>query len=780
MEYYVNSHHILVMKKLLLSGLFVLSVLIGHAQKAQYCTSDNLTYDFQTKLTKYRDTKMPFTGYEYALSYYYRDTSYVKYIRNGRLEWQRSYGNNKKLTAELKPYYGALKNDSICMEQISYSEQTGDTNGYIVHYLDKDRIKWSKQYVYHYSYSNTKPKLRLITTSRFYTKSDTKNFLGQDYRLDANYDSAGYYNISAYTGKYIEYYESGAIMIEGAWAAYEYCVAHKGVAAPYPSNGRVGLWKYYTTNGVLLRDELYALDATTVEHRYYYPNGRVQTKSGYSQLFSAISVPSKAGLNISRYDTCKSITTTWYEDGKIMSESFTTPKGELIQYAFHLNGQPSYISAITTATYKPFAIHKKWDLLGKVIEFVNYSVENNDTLCYRAENGRIVTLNLKARGSKIEWAMMSTDVYGNRATLHAYLYNKATITKQFFPNGKLRTEINLVNGVRNGAYSQWDSSGVQLLKGNYVNGMMDGEWFEWYTNGKPRRIVHFQKGIRHGSCMEYYANGALKWENTYNNGQPGIGKAYSENETLLRESTYLDGFYPARCINEQKRAVATTSLHYYLLDTGRIERMVTLSDSVLANYGITVVAGLLALSPEFDLCAPAEANNYENGNDAYRSSFAISASAYDDSAKIVINAFFARHGIHIDKSAVLDPPQLGLEKEYIVNYSSKQILNKPLIIDSLEILLLDNSSNGKNGYIIALDANQPSGGLAGFSNSVMTSENGYSVLKLQSMAVNRQTGVRETVSKSFIIYDDLTSDFYKEQGSPGALKYWALNNPFGQ
>jgi hypothetical protein len=289
-------------------------------------------------------------------------------------------------------------------------------------------------------------------------------------------------------------------------------------------------------------------------------------------------------------------------------------------------------------------------------------------------------------------------------------------------------------------------------------------------------MANYRAGIRDGVYEEYYPSGALKWTNTYVNGVPASGKAFSENGTAIRHATYLDAFFPVQCLREQKKFFSSTALHYYLLDTAMNRTWVTIPDSVVADYSIKVLAAYRAIEPAYDVCAPAIGATGDNSFDAFHSCFAISASAYTESSKKVMRAFFQRHGVKIDSSVVARTPQLGLEKEYNVYYSStKNMLNKPLIADSLEVYLTPNSGDGKNGYIIALDANQPAGSLPGHEgSSTLTSYSGYSVLILEKYVNDPFTYVRSKQQEKYIIYDDLTSDRFS--AGTGGNPYWPLLN----
>lgn len=759
MESGKGPHHNHVMKTLLfLFGL--LSFASMPAQKALYYPTSELHYDYQTQRTTVAATGKTLTGYEYTLDYYNHDTMLLKYHREGRMEWQRSYGYNKKLLQEWRYYYHGFKNDSICMEQVSYSVYSGDTSGYFMHYLDRKGNKYQKQMAYYDAYDGSPTRLWYISISRFFNKKDISRFPLYKNSGSQFYDSLGFHSNSAQTGMYIEYHQNGKIKTSGRASTYEYCMQHEGNYPSYPFTGRLGTWTSYDADGVKSGEEIYDGQGMLICSQTFYLNGKLRAKSGYKKRFSEFRIPVRDGLEVGWYDTCINVSTTWYENGTISGESFTTPKGNVISWAWQPNGSPAYFQAVSNG-YKPYALFKRWDDKGHVSEYINYSVEYIDTLCYKAVNGKIVALNLRDKTQPMNWSTLPMNYYGPQP-LYQHLNKLTTVHQKFHPNGALKSEVHLKDGKRHGAWAEWDSSGVQIVKGNYVNDVPDGAWFEWHPNGRPKMMANYRAGIRDGAYEEYYPSGALKWSNTYANGVPGSGKALSENGTAIRHATYLDAFYPLQCLREQKKYFASAALHYYLLDTAMNHAWVTIPDSVVADYASILVAGYRAMNPAYDLCAPVVGQPEDHSFDAFHSRFAISAPAYTERSKKIMRAFFARHGITVDSSIVAKTPQLGLEKEYIVSYSStKNMLNKPLIVDSLEAYVTPNSADGKNGYIIPLDANQPAGNFPGHSGrSTLTSYDGYSILILETYVNDPFTYVRSKREEKFIIYNDLTSDRY--------------------
>lgn len=738
------------------------------SQKAHYCRPQELSYNSQTRTTNLRATNQPFTGYEYTLNYYKtQDTSMIRCFTNGMIDWMKGYDVNGKVTDYQVYYNHGLKNDSVCMERVMYSTYNGDTSYYEIQYIDKSGAKWYKQYSYYQYYyqAKKKPALMSVRTMRFFTKADTKGWKDISYQRSENFDSAGYHATYAESGPYREYYENGKLKTEGTNCAYELKLARKGDNAYYGYT-RTGAWAYYNQDGTKYREEVYVAGVGVAEQRVFYADGKLQSRSNYKRVGPDNTIPFLPGVMIGKTDTCKVVRTTYTADGKISYEQFRTKDNDLITYGAHANGAPAYVTAVTHLN-KPFSIHKKWDDKGNITQFVNYSIEFNDTLCYVAVNGKIQRLNLRDEAVPMNWDAMPIDYYGRNS--RNYLAQQSTTYKEFYPDGRVKSEATLKQGKRNGLYQEWDSLGMQTLSATYKNDIPDGQWSEWYPNGRPKKMFTYRNGIRDGSCSEYYANGIMKWTNVYVNGVPGKPEAFAENGTVLPSSTYLAAFYPSSCLDAQAKAVQPAVLHYYLVDTAVSRSYVTLPDSALNGYGMKVVAALHAITPAYDLCDPVQpVKNDQNEFDLYHSCFAISKSLYTDSNKIVINQFFARHGIKTDRTKESGNPVLGLEKEYLIYYSSAQILNKQLIIDSLELMLAPNANDPKKGYLLSVDLNFPRGGLSGTGGSTtIKSSAGYS-----TVIVEKKAGV--SARSCYIVYDDLSGDFQYTITPSTQQKYWAL------
>lgn len=748
------------------------------AQKPAYKPASELVYDYHTKKIKVRSTNEPFTGIEYTLNYYSSDTTQLRRFYNGKEEWSKYYGTNKVLTNYQVFYLHGLRNDSVCMERIAYFPNGKDTNFYEVQYLtrDKKKIYVQKQYQQFYDAKGTlKPYLYSVRTMRFFHKRDVQGFQEQQYKESSTFDSAGYHNTYADYGVYREYHSDGKVRTEGAFNSFDYRVKNNGAYPTYPYYGKTGRWVYYRQDGVKEREEFYREGKNAVGIIYYYATGKVQSQMNFECLFSELRLPVTEGFKVRKSDTCSILQSSWTEAGVLTYQSIRLPAGEVVNSYYYASGIPSTFGT-TAPGGKPVGIHKQWDEKGRVKQFLNFSVESNDTLCYVAVEGKMRKLNLRNRNESMSWDKVVYSYNYNSSYLH--LYSLSTQYKEFYSNGRQKSQAEMRNGKRNGTYVEWDSTGMLILQSTFRNDLADGQWAEWHGNGKPKKMFMYKDGLRNGVCSEYYNTGELKWENTYTLGSPGTGKAFAENGTQLKQTLYAEAFYPSSCLKQQKDAASGISMYFFLQDTAVSGSFITFSDTLIKKYSDKVMVLRTAHVFGGDYCAiPMKTNSEAKGEfDAFHSRFVISETLNTPENKSKIKNFFSRHNIVMTEPRLSDNPVLGLEKEYVISYSSASILNKKMIVDSLESILISNANDIKQGYIMSVDMNLPSGNLSENGGSVqMNSFSGFSIATITSKEVNHLTYVPLTKTVTYVIYDDLTFDFRNVTYSSENMYYWALN-----
>jgi antitoxin component YwqK of YwqJK toxin-antitoxin module len=149
------------------------------------------------------------------------------------------------------------------------------------------------------------------------------------------------------------------------------------------------------------------------------------------------------------------------------------------------------------------------------------------------------------------------------------------VLKEYFSNGKIKTETAAKGNLRHGLTKNYDRDGHLLSQVTYVNntregiatnfyplsgkvnstlvykkGIKDGDETWYYESGQPYRVTPYIKGFANGIQKFYYEDGKLKAEVPIKNGNPGTGlKEYKTDGTLIAG-------YPALIIR-QKDFMAT-------------------------------------------------------------------------------------------------------------------------------------------------------------------------------------------------------------------------------
>ena len=136
--------------------------------------------------------------------------------------------------------------------------------------------------------------------------------------------------------------------------------------------------------------------------------------------------------------------------------------------------------------------------------------------------------------------------------------SKQGTAQRFFPDGKLMSEEQYVDGQLDGTrtayypdgkkelvetyragqfegdYMTYDSLGNLRLRGVYTDGVMQGQWTRYFPDGGVREVVTFADNRENGPFREWYANGQPHYAGTYLNGkEEGTLWAYNEAGVLI-------------------------------------------------------------------------------------------------------------------------------------------------------------------------------------------------------------------------------------------------------
>ena len=140
------------------------------------------------------------------------------------------------------------------------------------------------------------------------------------------------------------------------------------------------------------------------------------------------------------------------------------------------------------------------------------------------------------------------------------------VLKEYFSNGKVKTETSAQGNLRHGLTKNYDREGHLLSQVNYVNntregmatnfypltgkinstliyvnGIKEGDEIWYYESGQPYRVTPYVKGVANGIQKYYYEDGKLKAEVPIKNGNPGVGlKEYKNDGTLITDYPTLN------------------------------------------------------------------------------------------------------------------------------------------------------------------------------------------------------------------------------------------------
>lgn len=118
------------------------------------------------------------------------------------------------------------------------------------------------------------------------------------------------------------------------------------------------------------------------------------------------------------------------------------------------------------------------------------------------------------------------------------------VIREYFSNGKLKSEVTAVKGMRQGPTRNYDRDGLLLSEVNYVDNKKEGTATNYYSKtGKVNSTLIYKNGIKEGDETYYYESGRIYRISPYVNGKiEGLQKFFYEGGQLQAEIPYLNGF----------------------------------------------------------------------------------------------------------------------------------------------------------------------------------------------------------------------------------------------
>ncbi len=114
------------------------------------------------------------------------------------------------------------------------------------------------------------------------------------------------------------------------------------------------------------------------------------------------------------------------------------------------------------------------------------------------------------------------------------------VRRLFHPNGQLKYEGTLINGLPHGIIRTWHPNGVLAKEWSRKNGIADGFDKQWNDKGELLGTSEFKNGT--GISRSWYDNGILQGEITFVNGQfTGRQRVWFEDGEFVTEIFYIRG-----------------------------------------------------------------------------------------------------------------------------------------------------------------------------------------------------------------------------------------------
>jgi antitoxin component YwqK of YwqJK toxin-antitoxin module len=111
--------------------------------------------------------------------------------------------------------------------------------------------------------------------------------------------------------------------------------------------------------------------------------------------------------------------------------------------------------------------------------------------------------------------------------------------KEYFENGKVQTELTVINGKKNGPAKAYYETGELKREGTYLNDLLEGKTTTYFISGKIETETDYKAGAKTGYYKEYYENGKPKAEAELKDGkQDGLTKEYYETGQLKAEKNF--------------------------------------------------------------------------------------------------------------------------------------------------------------------------------------------------------------------------------------------------
>ena len=125
--------------------------------------------------------------------------------------------------------------------------------------------------------------------------------------------------------------------------------------------------------------------------------------------------------------------------------------------------------------------------------------------------------------------------------------------KTYFPDKRLRSEVEYKSGLKHGKFTLFKPNGQLRKTGFYKNGLMDSTWEETFiVIDTTYQVTQYKDGLKNGEFNEFYPEGNISMKGTfYNSYKDGEWETISLMESSIHGEFkrftrwILEYFYPS-------------------------------------------------------------------------------------------------------------------------------------------------------------------------------------------------------------------------------------------
>jgi len=340
------------------------------------------------------------------------------------------------------------------------------------------------------------------------------------------------------------YYEDGRLKSELSYVNGK----KQGLNKEYNKEGIIQSLKYYHNGYLTDKEDINRVDRNGAKQsvwKEFYPNGKLKTEKTYrdDMLDGLYKEFNKKG-NL--------ILVLKYKGGQVVADDVT--EEESIEIRDEYDGQNRLVRSGPFRKNIMIGIHRVYNPAGEVIESRTY---NND--------GEVIANGIVDEEGKKQGAWKDFYPDGKLKTNGQYKNNYRTGKWKFLRrNGKVEQtgiynlgrphglwlwyyedgsplrEEEFFNGREDGILIEYSIDGSIITKGDFVEGEREGEWY--YREGDHIEVGNFITGLRNGRWKYFYNDSTLKFDGYYIQGNAdGRHKLFYQNGILKEERYYVMG-----------------------------------------------------------------------------------------------------------------------------------------------------------------------------------------------------------------------------------------------